>query len=42
MGDEADLDLYRLEVTRPDGTVLRDYRYSGYFDEARDGYGVGT
>ena len=42
MGEEADLDLYRLEVTRPDGTVLRDYRYSGYFDEARDGYGVGT
>ena len=35
-GDEADIDLYRLEVTRPDGTMLRDYRYSGYFDEAYD------
>lgn len=35
-GDEADIDLYRLEVTRPDGTILRDYRYSGYFDEAYD------
>lgn len=37
-GDEADLDLYRLEVMAPDGGVLRDWRYNGYFDEPAYGY----
>lgn len=36
MGDEADLDLYSLEVVAPDGSVLKDYRYNSYFDEAYD------
>ena len=39
-GNEADLDLYRLEVQAPDGSVIRNYRYSGWFDEGYDpGYG---
>lgn len=35
-GDEADLDLYRLEVHRPDGAVLRDWRYNSWADEGAD------
>jgi hypothetical protein len=33
-GDEADLDLYRLEVHRPDGAVLRDWRYNSWADDS--------
>jgi hypothetical protein len=36
MGDEADLDLYRLEVQAPAGQAIRNYRYSGHFlDQVR-------
>ena len=34
MGDEADMDLYWLEIVAPDGSVLPKYRYNAYFDTA--------
>lgn len=36
MGDEANMDLYSLEVVAPDGSILKDYRYNAYFGEAYD------
>ena len=40
-GDEADLDLYRLEVHRPDGAVLRDWRYNSWSDETAGAWFAG-
>jgi hypothetical protein len=33
-GDEADLDLYRLEVQSPAGAVLQDWRYNAWEEDA--------
>ena len=32
MGDDADMDVYRMEIVAPDGAVLQDYRYNAYWD----------
>lgn len=40
-GDDADVDMYRLEVTAPDGTILSDWRYNDWGDQpAPEPYGL--
>lgn len=39
-GDEADMDLYCLEVITPGGQALTDWRYNGWLDGAPGEYGA--
>lgn len=36
MGDEADLDVYSMDIQRPDGGILRGWRYNSYEDDGGD------
>ena len=41
-GEDADLDLYRMEVRRPDGSMLPDWRYNPWENESSPAAGWET